>query len=335
MIRPDAQALAIIVARIGDTLLVTPALRALKSALPQGRLSVLANPKRLEALQHLSFIDALDGITKTRAQTRGWIGRKAYDVAIVYGRDAALARYALRASRQVIAFEQDDAALNAQLSPAVAEPVSPMHAVAHRALLLAPLGIEVSDARLAWQLTADERAWARDWRGKHLRAGAPLVGLQIASFPTKALRDWPVSNFAELIGRILAAHAGARFVLLGDAAAAEKAAPLLAAYPRVLALAAGRLSLRQSAALMARLDLYVGVDTGPTHIAGALGIPMVALYHCAYPGRNLAPQQHPACVMIEHPLTGKCRDTTAAMADIPVDTVWQAAMQLLARGVQR
>ena len=155
----------------------------------------------------------------------------------------------------------------------------------------------------------------------------------MASFPTKAHRDWPVSRFQELIARIVATHAQARFLLLGDAAAAENAAPLLAAFPQHVALAAGRLSLRQSAALMAELDLYIGVDTGPTHIAGALGIPMVVLYHCAYPGRNLAPLQHPACIMIEHPLTGTSSATTAAMADIPVAAVWQAAMDLLARGV--
>ena len=86
---------------------------------------------------------------------------------------------------------------------------------------------------------------------------------------------------------------------------------------------------------MAELDLYIGVDTGPTHSAGALGIPMVALYHCAYPGRNLAPLQHPACAVIEHPLTGRSVDTAASMADIPVALVVQAAMELLARGVQR
>ena len=81
---------------------------------------------------------------------------------------------------------------------------------------------------------------------------------------------------------------------------------------------------------MAELDLYIGVDTGPTHIAGALGMPMVALYHSAYPGRNLVPLQHPACFMIEHPLTGKSADTTPSMADITVAAVLQAAQDLLA-----
>lgn len=334
MLKADAQVLVIIVARIGDTLLVTPALRALKAAIPQGRLTVLAHPKRLEALQHLPFIDALEGITKTTAWARGWIGKEAYDLALVYGHDLALVRYALRASKQVIAFEQGGARLNAKLAHAVAAPSSPMHAVMHRWLLLEPLGIAASDLRLAWHVTAEEKAWAREWRGKHVLAGAPLIGLQMASFPTKAHRDWPVSSFQELIARIAATHAQARFLLLGDKAAAEKAAPLLAAYPHQVALAAGSLNLRRSAALMAELDLYIGVDTGPTHIAGALGIPMVALYHSAYPGRNLAPLQHPACVMIEHPLTGKSAATAVSMADIPVAVVGQAAMDLLARGMQ-
>lgn len=336
MIRPDADVLVIIVARIGDTLLATPALRALKAAIPQGRLTVLAHPKRLEVLQHLSFIDVLEGITKTSAPARGWIGKNRYDVALVYGHDAALVRYALRVSDGVIAFRQRDAALNRRLAHLVAEPSEPQHAVLHRLSLLAPLGLAAAgDLRLAYCVTGEERTWARQWLAAQVPPGRPLIGLQMASFPTKAHRDWPVSSFQELMARIAAVRAEARFLLLGDAAAAVKAAPLIAACPQQAVLAAGRLSLRQSAALMAELDLYIGVDTGPTHIAGALGIPMVTLYHCAYPGRNLAPLQHPACAVIEHPLTGKSAATTASMADIPVAAVWQAAMDRLARGVQQ
>ncbi len=371
MIRPDADVLAIIVARIGDTLLATPALRALKAAIPQGRLTVLAHPKRLEVLQHLPFIDVLEAITKTSAPARGWIGKNRYDVALVYGHDAALVRYALRASDGVIAFPQRDAALNRRLAHLVEEPSEPQHAVLHRLSLLAPLGLVAAgdlrlaslglaaenlrpaslglaagdlrlaslglaagDLRLAYCVTGEERTWARQWLATQVPPGRPLIGLQLASFPTKAHRDWPVSSFQDLMARIAAVRAEARFLLLGDAAAAVKAAPLLAACPQQAALAAGRLSLRQSAALMAELDLYIGVDTGPTHLAGALGIPIVALYHCAYPGRNLAPLQHPACAVIEHPLTGKSAATTASMADIPVAAVWQAAMDLLARGVR-
>ena len=343
MIKPDAQVLVVIVARIGDTLLATPALRALKAAIPQGRLTVLAHPKRLEVLQHLPFIDALEGITKISAPARARIGKRRFDVALVYGHDAALLRYALRASAGVIAFRQRDAALNQRLEHLVEEPTEPQHAVLHRLSLLAPLGLSAVDLRLAplglaavdlrlaYCVTAEERSWARQWLQAHIPPGRTLIGLQTASFPTKAHRDWPVSSFQELIARMLATRPQAHFLLLGDKAAAQKAAPLLAACPKQITPAAGSLSLRQSAALMAELDLYIGVDTGPTHIAGALGIPMVALYHSAYPGRNLVPLQHPACSMIEHPLTGISTSATASMAEIPVVRVWQAASDLLAR----
>jgi len=335
VIKPDAQLLVIIVARIGDTLLVTPALRALKAAIPQGRLTVLAHPKRLEVLQQLSFIDALEAITKTTAQARGWVGKSRFDYALVYGQDAALVRYALRASDCVIAFAQKDDALNRRLSHLVAEPSAPQHAVLHRLSLLAPLGLEAEDLRLAYRVTAEERVDARRWLAAQVACGRPLIGLQIASFPTKAHRDWPLSSFRELLARILVTHPQAHFLLLGDQSAAHKAASLIRLHPDRVALAAGRLRLRQSAGLMAELDLYIGVDTGPTHIAGALGIPMVALYHSAYPGRNLAPLQHPACSVIEHPLTGRNAASTVSMADIPVATVWQAAMDLLARTMSK
>lgn len=328
--KPDAKVLAINVARIGDTLLATPALRALKAALPRGRLAVMAHPRRLEVLENLPFIDALEGITKATAQARGWIRKNRYDYALVWGHDAALVKYALRVSDAVIAFEQRDAALNRKLAHAVPEPADGQHAVLHRAALLAPLAIVASDLRLAYFVTDAERAWAKAWLKAHLPRGKPFIGLQIASFPTKAHRDWPVENFAALIGRIAGAHREACFIVLGDAAAARKAAPLLALQPVSLAVAAGKLSLRESAALMSELDLYVGVDTGPTHIAGALGIPMVAMYHCAYPGRNLAPLQNPNCTLIEHPLTGKSAAIAASMADISVDVVWQAVRERLA-----
>ena len=51
--------LVINVARIGDTLLVTPILRAIKQAYPQHRLGCLAHPRRMLLLRGLPFIDAL------------------------------------------------------------------------------------------------------------------------------------------------------------------------------------------------------------------------------------------------------------------------------------
>jgi heptosyltransferase-3 len=332
---PDAKVLAIIVARIGDTLLVTPALRALKAELPSGRLSIMAHPKRLEVLQNLPFIDDINGITKTSAHAKGWVSANKYDYVLVWGHDHALMKYALRVGNQVIAFRQGNPTIDGKLAHAVPEPTEALHAVIHRAALLAPLKIMPGNLRLAYAVTDAERAQAKTWLLKCAPGdrktfpGRPLIGLQIASFPTKAHRDWPLEHFAALIRNIVQSNKEARFVLLGDAATALKAAPLLPLHPGGIVVAAGKLSLRESAALMSELDLYIGVDTGPTHIAGALGIPMVAMYHSAYPGRNLAPLQNPHCTVIEHPATGNRSAVTESMADISVETVWRAVQERL------
>jgi heptosyltransferase-3 len=329
---PDARILAIAVARIGDTLLVTPALAALKAAAPRGRLTCLAHPKRLDILRGLPFIDELGPITKLRAP---WLGRlgKRYDVAVVWGKDAALIRYALRVAGRVVAFRQEDAFLNAALAECVEWPREEGHAVDHRLSLLAPLHPPAAGRRLQYCVTDVEAAWAQDWI-HHGYAGDGIlpVCLQTASFPTKAYRDWPEANFKVLGEKLLAADPRIVLVLLGDAGDRPRAQRIAAALgPRALC-AAGRLALRQTAALLSQARLYVGVDTGVTHIAGALGVPMVALYHCAHPGRYLAPLDHPAplCV-IEQPVPPGGCSTAAGMDSISVDAVWDAARGILAQ----
>ncbi len=326
--------LAVVVARIGDTLLATPALRALRRH--SGRLAVLAHPKRMEVLENLDFIDTLGGITKGGAAWRGrWPGHR-HDVAVCYGRDAALLRYCMRVSRKTYAFDYPELRgiedSTVRRVPVPAE--SSLHAVRERLLLAEAAGASADDLRLAYVVSKRERSAAQAWLEGEISGyvvGAQrLIGLQPLSFPTKAHRDWPKSNFIELARRLASSDPHSRIVLLGDGAAAALAPEFEQALPGRCVVAAGRLSLRQSAAVMSLLSLYVGVDTGPTHIAGALGIPMVALYHPAYPGRNLQPLENPNCIAIEHPATSEGSPMEAHMSGIGVDVVWNAARGLLA-----
>ncbi len=344
---PNARVLVVHVARIGDTLLITPALRALKQAIPAGRLGCLLHPARRELLEGLPFIDELGAI---RPKTAWWRGRidglrslsasclprhsyipvRRWDVALVYGHDAPLIRYAARVAERVVAFDQRDETLDAMLWKAVPTPTAPMHAVHERLLLPAAFGIETRDYRLAYASSAPELAAAKDWLARHAVATRPLVGFQVASFQTKRYRDWPLDRFIELGRRLLARHPEARILVFGGNESRGHADTLARALgARVISLA-GALRLRATAALMAQLDLYVGVDTGPTHLAGALRVPMVALYHCRHRGRYLAPLQHEHLRVLEHPATDDDCRNTLPMSDITVDQVWNAVESLLA-----
>lgn len=330
-LRPDADILAVVVARIGDTLMATPALRALKTAIPQGRLTVLAHAKRAVLLQKLPFIDRLGTIGRRSAFWRGRLPTPRHDMAFIWGNDRVLVDYGLRRAHAVVAFAGDGMPDGPRLIR-VPRPQGSIHAVHERLLLPAAVGVSSGQFGLAYAVTSDEALDARRWLDG--RTGRrPLIGIQPVSFPTKAHRDWPVESFAGLLQRLSARFPDAGFIVLGDKAAAEAGRRLQMTVGDRLIIAAGLLDLRHSAALIAQLDLYVGVDTGPTHIAGALGIPMVALYHCSYPGRNLVPLDHSACRMIEHPATGSPdASTERSMAEIPVETVQRAVIDLLERG---
>ena len=320
------------VSRIGDTLLATPALRALSYAWPKARITVLGHPNRAEILRNLPFIAEVGSITKYRAFWRDRIGGQRWDLALVLGFDAQLVAYAERVADKVVAFRQSDVYLNDRLYACVEPPAfQSMHSALGPLLLTRSLGLSDSGYRLHYVVTPEEQEWARAALGRVVPVGArPMIGLQVASFPTKGYRDWPVGRFAALCARIAERWPRAHFVLLGGKLERPRVDELAAQLGARASSFAGTLTLRQSAAVMSRLDLYVGVDTGPTHIMGALEPPMVALYHCYSPSRLLAPLERAACYVVDHPRAAEGCGPETPMAEIAVETVWQKVLEALA-----
>ena len=328
--------LVINVTRIGDTLLATPALRAIARFFPNAGITCLAHPKRMEVIQHLPYLRKVGGVTKRHALYRGWpdlLRGPEYDWAFVWGDDPALIRYALRKAKHVIAARQCDDALNRRLFAAVPLPPRPsVHAVAWSLALPEAVGIPADGYRLDYCVTADESASAVAQLEQHgITCGkqGPVIGMQVASFPTKQYRDWPIDRFVGLTKRIIAGWPDARFVLYGAAADQPRTRQLVAQAPGRAVSVAGRLTLRETVAIMQQTDLYIGVDTGPTHLFSALQKPMVALYHPSLPSALFKPLQHSALHAIDHPLAGPGADSTIPIGDIPVEAVFAAVADAL------
>jgi len=311
------------VARIGDTLLATPAMRAITSAHPGCHITALAHPKRAEVLHGLAFLTHIGGITKNTAPWRGRLGGRRYDYAVVYGFDEALVAYALRVADRVVAFRQGHDALNRRLYRCVDEPpAGTENAVARCLRLTTALGIPAAGRRLAYRVTPHEATAARARLAAEVPAEAsPLIGMNVATFPTKVFRRWPVEQFGELAEGIIAERPRAHVLIFGGREEVEDARRLKHQLRDRAALYAGRLSLRESAAMMSLTDLYVGLDTGPTHLMSAFDVPLVALYHCRIPSRQIAPLDHPCLYALDHPrLGGDCTESTP-MSEITVDAV--------------
>ena len=323
--------LLINVARIGDTLLITPILKAIKQTYPNNRLGCLVHPRRMALLQGLDFIDQLGSITPKNQWWRGrFMTHRPWEAALVYGHDAPLIRYASRVSRQVVAFEQQDPSTHSLLSHKVPIPVGPTHAVAERLLLAQALNIQTQDHRLIYRVLPAELETARHWLARQPPTfPGPLVGFQFSSFPGKWYRDWPLEHFIRLAENLKNSFPGVGFVTLGDHKNRAKEAAFFSHFPHHTLRASGRFNLRQSAAIMSQVNLYVGVDTGPTHLAGALGIPMVALYHCRFPGHLLAPLGRAHVRIIKQPFPDQTCAQESPMSAITVERVWEEVRTVL------
>jgi len=101
----------------------------------------------------------------------------------------------------------------------------------------------------------------------------PLVGLNPGA--TAPSRRWPQERFAA-VGRRLRQAADARVVVLGGRLEAPLARDVAAAVPGAASLA-GRTDLKTLMGVLAALDLLVTNDTGPMHLAAALGTPLLDL----------------------------------------------------------
>jgi ADP-heptose:LPS heptosyltransferase len=93
--------------------------------------------------------------------------------------------------------------------------------------------------------------------------------------PTRPAKRWPVAHFAQLAA--ILARRGLPPVIVGSSAEAELAGLIVAACPTAMDLT-GATSLPDLFTLAARASLAVGNDTGPMHIAAAVGCPSVVLF---------------------------------------------------------
>ncbi len=152
---------------------------------------------------------------------------------------------------------------------------------------LATLGpIDLAD-RAGWdlRLTAAEHA-AGD------AALAPLAGRDFVAINMGgklAANDWGDDRWAALIEAIGPTLAGLGLVSVGGAEDAARATALLARWPGPTANLCGTLKPRESAAVLGRARVFVGHDSGPMHLAAAMGTMTLGLFGDANPPRKWHP----------------------------------------------
>ena len=141
--------------------------------------------------------------------------------------------------------------------------------------LLRPLGDLPQRVRARLGITERERTWAREVVAG--LGGPPAIAIHPGVSDSGAIKQWEPVRFG-LAAKRLAEERGARCLVTwgpGERALAEQ---VVVASEGSAVLGPETRSIQQLAALYACCDLVVGGDTGPLHLAAALGVPVVGLY---------------------------------------------------------
>jgi lipopolysaccharide heptosyltransferase II len=332
---------------IGDVLMSTPAIRAVKETGPGRRVTVLTSPSGAQAARLVPEIDEVIEYrapwmkaTPVRGDGRADLGmirrlrRRRFDAAViftVYSQSPLPAAVLCQlAGIPLAAAHARDKAYHL-LTDAVPDPEPDRtirHEVRRQLDLVATLGFRTDDERLAIRVP---RSAART-------AGRMLAGMRgeyavVHPGATAPSRRYPEGSFAG-VARALVRDHGWRLVLTGTADEVELVERVRAAADVPAISLAGRLSVAELAAVLERAAVVIAGNTGPVHIAAAVGTPVVDLYALTNPQHT--PWGVPNEVLFHDVPCRMCQASVCPMGHhrclrmVPPSAVVEAALRLSA-----
>lgn len=302
---------------LGDAVMTTPALQRLRERFPDAEI-VLLTPAKLAdlwtqhpAIDRIVDLDAREGLWKTARRIRNYHA----DLGIIFPNSARtalefwLARIPHRLGtatpgrRWLLnhAIERDSAAIRmrkrtpSEVSALVAGRMTPSpkpgpeaHQLHHYLRLVAALGASPIPLAPFLRVSQNERTAARqtlatNWPGK-LPSGweSGWLGINPGAEYGPAKR-WPAEYFGNTVEILRAGGHQIPFVIFGGAADSGAAATVVRTACSPCANLAGKTRLRELMALLAECRVLLTNDTGPMHVAAALGVPVVVPFGSTSP----------------------------------------------------
>jgi heptosyltransferase-2 len=334
---------------VGDAVMTVPALRELRRLLPDAHITLATRSWASGLFDGADFLDDLllydrqpGKVGAPFRQARDWRQRH-FDLAVLFQNafEAALIAAVARVSHSVGYATQHRGWLLTHPLP-LPDWRSSRHESFYYLNLIAQLETilqgtsKILDQTPVFDLavTADQKADAFKLLQAHGgRRENLIVALCPGSINSRAKR-WPAERYAALADRLIA-EVGATVLLIGSPGELDVSQTVISKMRREPLLLTGQTDLAQAAAVLSLVDLLVTNDTGPAHIAAALGRPALVIFGPTNPltTRPLSPvveilRQPPdcaPCMLRDCPIDHRC------MTAITPDEVFAQAFVLLTK----
>lgn len=324
---------------LGDVVMSLPAVRYIRRLFPHAWISCLIKENMAEIPRNSGDFDAVIGYEHEsgiraifqKAKMIRFLRRTFFDLAVLFTNSFESALWVHRAGIPLrVGYKAD--ARGFLLTHALRRKPEPIHQIQEYLRLCRYLGkAEVTEAPQVRISSSDQR-WAGDFlRSISLFPDCLLVGFcpGAAYGPAKM---WLAGRLIELARRLAESYS-ARFLILGGKNDLEPCSTVADGIgPDAIDLC-GKTTIRELAALLSRCSLVVANDSGPLHLAAAIGIPTIGIFGPTDPQRSAPPAN---CTVISKSVQcspcyrRECPTDLLCMTSVSVEEVYREAAAILA-----
>lgn len=324
---------------VGDVVLITGTLKALRLKFPDAQIHVLTSPQASPIIQRCPYINSVI-VFDAQKKNLGSIWQMS-KVLRTYAFDKIIDLQNNKVSHLLsfLAFPKKSYGYRTGkwgflLSHGIKNELKDIPPVEHQFRVLKSLGITYhNEVRLELWPSAKDEKYVQDildseWMGNY----KDIVGLNISASAPWPSKNWPVEHIIKLCDMLAARNI--RVVLTGQQKDQILARQIIAKARSKPVNCAGKTNVLQLAALIARCRAYISPDSAPLHVASAMKVPVIALFGPTDPVRHLPPMGKGAVMHRELKCapcySGVCKiKTHACMKEITPEQVFAKLMDLI------
>jgi heptosyltransferase-2 len=329
--------------RIGDVLLSTPVIKALRQKYPQAYISMIVSPYARDIVEANPYLDEViiyDKDIKHKSWMRSLkfasrLKKKRFDLAIILHPINRMHLIAFLAGIPLrLGYNRKFGFLN-NFRKTHTKQEGLRHEAEYNLDLLSDLGVGGNARDLFMPIKTESEQWVRDLLASNgIKETDKLLAINPgASCPSKI---WPADRFAQVAETLAKRHNFRILIVAGakDIPLANMVAQKLG--DRALNLS-GKTSVSHLASILKRCSLFISNDSGPVHIASSLGVPVISIFGRNQPGlspRRWGPlgrrdkylHKDVGCIQC---LAHNCKKEFACLKAISVEDVLSAAESIL------
>ncbi len=286
---------------IGDVVLTTPTIRALKKNNPSGEIFVLLRSFATELLEGCPWVDGVISLNKEKRKFRekmtyqkdflSGLRRKRFELAIDLraGTRGAFLSYISGARLRVGRYRGDGKLWRNRLFTHLIKPENELqqYSALHNLNILAPFNLTIEDTSPELSVTKEREIGAENiLRKEQVPSDKPIIALH--PFSRWRYKEWSIRNYIKLINYIGSKYK-VSILITGSIDERDRASKIAKSCKIDVHNLAGKTSLGELAAILKKCSLLIGIDSASMHIAAAVGTPTITIFGPSSPV-NWAPR---------------------------------------------